>query len=244
MLHQPPGELCRKVGKAPARRQADGLEDHAHATLDVAEAVISDCLGEVRGNAAIVAIGQCFRLVAAMEREGQLVILAFADTSGGDAEALEDADALLRGRFRFDGDTLDILEGSVFDKQPPSRDWLEALHSFAWLPPLAAAGGDPARTLATNLISQWVKRYPRYSEPEWSPHVMARRLIQLFVHGRFVIPNSDMLWRSRLFVSLREQSRQLARIADKAPDGFTRFETAAALALAGACLDHSPKRLL
>jgi uncharacterized heparinase superfamily protein len=156
---------------------------------------------------------------------------------------LEDADALLRGRFRFNGDTLDIVEGSVFDKPPPSRDWHEALHGFAWLPPLAAAGGDPARKLATNLIAQWVKRYPRYAEPQWSSHVMARRLIQLFVHGRFIIINSDVLWRSKLFVSLREQSRQLARIADKAPDGFARFETAAALALSGACLDDSPKRL-
>ena len=73
---------------------------------------------------------------------------------------------------------------------------------------------------------------------------MARRLIHLFVHGRFVVPNSDVLWRSKLFVSLREQSRQLARIAAKAPDGFPRFEAAAALALSGACLDDSPKRLL
>lgn len=157
---------------------------------------------------------------------------------------LEDADALLRGRFRFNGDTADVEEGSVFDKQAPSPAWRDALHSFDWLPPLAAAGGEPARTLATNLIGQWVKRYPRYSEPEWSPDVMARRLICLFVHGRFVIPNSDVLWRSKLFVSLREQSRQLARIAAKAPDGFPRFETVAALALSGACLDDSPKRLL
>jgi uncharacterized heparinase superfamily protein len=157
---------------------------------------------------------------------------------------LEDADALLRGRFRFNGDTLDIIEGSVFDKAPPSRAWHEALHSFAWLPPLAAAGGEPARTLATNLIAQWVKRYPRYSEPEWLPHVMARRLVHLFAHGKFVIPNSDVLWRSKLFVSLREQSRQLSRSAASAPDGFPRFETAAALVLSGACLDDSPKRLL
>lgn len=157
---------------------------------------------------------------------------------------LEDADALLRGRFRFEGETVDVGEGSVFDKEPPSPAWCDALHSFAWLPPLAAAGGDAARTLATNLIAQWVKRFPRYSEPEWSPDVMARRLIHLFVHGRFIIPNSDVLWRSKLFVSLREQSRQLARTAAKAPDGFPRFEAAVALALSGACLDDSPKRLL
>ena len=36
--------------------------------------------------------------------------------------------------------------------------WARALHGFAWLPPLAMAGGEPARALATNLIAQWVKR--------------------------------------------------------------------------------------
>src|SRR5689334_1970961 len=82
---------------------------------------------------------------------------------------LEDADALLRGRFRFAGEFVEVREGSVFDCRPPSRAWAEALHSFQWLPPLAAAGGEAARTLATNLISQWLKRNARYGEPAWLP---------------------------------------------------------------------------
>ena len=114
----------------------------------------------------------------------------------------------------FDGESVDVKDGvSVFDLPPPSPGWQEALHGFAWLPPLAAAGGEAARTLATNLIAQWIKRNARYSEPAWSPHVMARRLMHIFSHGRLVIANSDMLWRSKLFVSLREQARMLERIA-------------------------------
>ena len=58
---------------------------------------------------------------------------------------LEDADALLRGRFRFAGETDDAKTGSIFDLAPPSLGWAKALHSFSWLPPLALAGGDPAR---------------------------------------------------------------------------------------------------
>lgn len=156
---------------------------------------------------------------------------------------LADAEALLRGRFRFAGETVDIAEGSIFDKPPPSRDWAEALHGFAWLPPLSAAGGEPARVLATNLISQWVKRYARYSEPAWLPEVMAQRLINIFAHGRFVLTNSDVLWRSKLFVSLREQSRLLARTSHAGADGLPRFEAAAAHVLSGICLDDSPARL-
>ena len=155
---------------------------------------------------------------------------------------LEDADALLHGKFRFGGETVEVRDGSVFDKPPPSLAWAEALHGFAWLPPLSAAGGDAARTLATNLISQWMKRNARYAEPASSAQVLARRLIHIFAHGRVVLSNSDMLWRSKVFVSLREQSRLLARIAGEAPDGMPRFEAAAAVALSGACLADT-KRL-
>jgi uncharacterized heparinase superfamily protein len=156
---------------------------------------------------------------------------------------LEDADALLRGRFRFYGEMLDIHEGSVFDAVPPSPQWHEALQSFAWLPPLSVAGGDSARHLATKLIAQWVKRHGRYSEPAWAPHIIARRLLHLFSHGRMVIVNSDMLWRSKLFVSVREQTKMLARIAEEAPQGLPRLEAAAALTLSGICLDDNPRRL-
>jgi uncharacterized heparinase superfamily protein len=97
--------------------------------------------------------------------------------------------------------------------------------------------------LATNLISQWLKRYTRYAEPAWLPDVIARRLVNIFAHGRMVIANSDLLWRSKVFVSLREQSRMLARIAEEAPDGIPRFEAAAAYALSGACLGDSQRRL-
>jgi len=156
---------------------------------------------------------------------------------------LEDADSMLRGKFRFVGESAEVRDGSVFDLTPPSAGWAHALHSFAWLPPLAFAGGEPARLLATNLITQWLRRYSRYSEPAWLPEVMARRLVNLFAHGRMVIANSELLWRSKVFVSLREQSRMLARIAREAPDGMPRFEAAAAYALSGACLGDSQRRL-
>ncbi len=132
---------------------------------------------------------------------------------------------------------------SIFDAPAPSTAWTDALHGFAWLPPLSAAGGDAARTLATNLISQWLKRQARYSEPAWSPAVMAQRLSHLFAHGRLVLANSELMWRSKVFVGMREQSKMLARIVSEAPDGIGRFEAASVVALSGACLDHSADRL-
>jgi uncharacterized heparinase superfamily protein len=155
---------------------------------------------------------------------------------------LDDADALLHGKFRFGGETVEVKGGSIFDSPPPSKAWAEALHGFQWLPPLSAAGGDAARALATNLISEWLKRNARYAEPASSAHVLARRLVHILAHGRIVLSNSDMLWRSKVLVSLRDQSRLLARIWAEAPDGMARFEAAAAVALSGACLADA-KRL-
>jgi len=157
---------------------------------------------------------------------------------------LEDADALLRGRFRFHGEVVDVKDGaSIFDMKPPSAAWAAALHGFDWLPALSTAGGDNARKLAMNLIAQWIKRNGRYSEPVWSPEIMARRLIHLFCHGKLVVPNSEMTWRSKLFVALREQSKMLERAWREAPDGLPRLQAAAALALSGACIEDSSKRL-
>lgn len=156
---------------------------------------------------------------------------------------LEQADALLRGRFRFAGETIDLREGTIFDAAPPSLAWAEALHGFDWLPPLAAAGGEPARVLAINLIGQWLRQYALYSEPAWRADVLGRRLVNLFAHSRFVFPKADVMWRSKLLVSLREQSRMLARISGEALDGLPSLEAASAHAFSGICLDDSSLRL-
>lgn len=156
---------------------------------------------------------------------------------------LEDAHALLQGRFRFAGQSVEIRQGTIFDQPAPSQAWTEALHSFAWLPPLAQAGGEPARVLATNLIGQWLRRYARYSEPAWRADVLGRRLVHLFAHSRFVLAKADVMWRSRLLVSLREQSRMLGRVSGEAPEGLPRLEAAVAHALSGICLEDDSQRL-
>ncbi|HEY1962591.1 MAG TPA: heparinase II/III family protein [Rhizomicrobium sp.] len=156
---------------------------------------------------------------------------------------LDQADALLRGRFRFAGETVEATQGSIFDYPQPSVAWVEALHAFEWLSPLSGAGGEPARMLAVNLTSQWLRRNARYSEPAWRADILGRRLLNLFAHSRFMLTKSDVLWRSKLFVSLREQARMLARISKDAPEGLPRLEAATAHALCGVCLNDGSHRL-
>lgn len=156
---------------------------------------------------------------------------------------LEDADSLLKGRFRFAGQAIETKHDSIFDTTPPSEAWARALHGFEWLGALAVAGGEPARNLATELITQWLDRYARYGEPAWLSEISAQRLLAILAHGRLVLANSEILWRSKLFVSLRQQAAQLGRIASEAPEGLPRLESAAVLVLARACLSDNPKRI-
>ena len=145
---------------------------------------------------------------------------------------LEDADALLRGRFRFDGETVEV-EGPL------------DLRSAA---AVARLGGGAARfRLAAAAVGGGRRSGAHAGDQSDQPMAEAQRALfrtglvaachgaapdrTSSRHGRFVLANSDMLWRSKLFVSLREQSRMLARIAGEAPDGLPRLEAAAALAL-------------
>jgi uncharacterized heparinase superfamily protein len=148
---------------------------------------------------------------------------------------LEEADAYFRGRFRF-GATVEMREGSVFDLTPPSAAFAAGLHGFEWLRHLEAAGSPVAREFALGLAQQWLRRYQRVAYPAWNPEFIAERFFNLFSHGRFFLIDSDLVWRSRFFVSLRNQTRMLARTLQEAPAGLARLEAAAALALSGLCL--------
>jgi uncharacterized heparinase superfamily protein len=156
-----------------------------------------------------------------------------ADTRG---RQLEEADAYLRGRFRFAGATLEIREGSVFDRALPNAAFAAGLHGFQWLRHLEAAGGPVAHDLALALAQQWLRRYQRVAYPAWNPEIIAERFFNVFSHGRFFLLDSDLVWRSRFFVSLRNQARVLARTLHEAPAGLPRLKAAAALTLAGFCL--------
>jgi uncharacterized heparinase superfamily protein len=149
---------------------------------------------------------------------------------------LQDADALMRGRFRLAGHTVDIRQGSIFDQPFPSADFAAALHGFDWLRHLEAAGGDLAREFALKLTQHWLNRNARYTTPAWLPEVTAERFLNLLCHGRFFLGELDETWRSKFFTSLRDQSLLLARSLSRASEGLPRLKCAAALALAGLCL--------
>jgi uncharacterized heparinase superfamily protein len=152
------------------------------------------------------------------------------------ARKLDEADGYFRGRFRFAGHMVEAKNKLIFDCPAPSNDFFIALHGFEWLRHLEAAGGATARDLARKLTGDWLQRYSIYSKPHWQPEIIALRFINLFTHGKFFLAESDLVWRSKFFVSMRNQTRMLARTLSNAPQGLPRLRASAALALAGLCL--------
>ncbi len=135
--------------------------------------------------------------------------------------SLDEADGYFRGRFRFAGHTVDAKKESIFDCDAPNEGFSKDLHGFEWL-----------------------QRFSIYSKPAWLPEIVALRFLNIFTHGRFFLAESDLVWRSKFFVAMRNQNRMLARTITSAPDGLPRLRATAALAMAGLCLsDRSSANL-
>ncbi len=149
---------------------------------------------------------------------------------------LDEADAYFRGRFRFAGHSVDAKSKSIFECPSPSKNFAHALHGFEWLRHLEAAGGEHAREFALGLTDDWLRLCSVYGKPAWEPETIALRFLNIFAHGRFFLAESDLVWRLKFFVSMRNQTRMLARTISKAPAGLPRLRASAALALAGLCL--------
>jgi uncharacterized heparinase superfamily protein len=160
----------------------------------------------------------------------------YAHTDDHRTRVLQDADALMRGRFRLAGQAVDIRQGSIFDQPAPSAEFAAALHGFDWLRHLEAAGGDLAREFALKLTQHWLNRNARYAWPAWRPEVTAERFINLFCHGGFFLGDLAEPWRTMFFTSLRDQTLVLSRSLHRAPEGLPRLKCASALTLAGLCL--------
>jgi uncharacterized heparinase superfamily protein len=120
----------------------------------------------------------------------------------------------------------------------PSAGFAAALMAFDWLRHLEVAGGDLSRQFALKLTQQWLKRYGRFIRSHGGPRSWpngSSTCSRMGVLHRELRP----VWRSKLFVSLRNQAQMLARTMQEAPEGLPRLKSAAAVALAGLCLGDS-----
>lgn len=158
-------------------------------------------------------------------------------------KSLAEAELLLMGRFRLPGGDATARDGSPFFIQPPGELWSESLHSFHWLRHFDAGGSQPVQEHLRQLIAHWVRSYGTWHELSWRPHVLARRLITWASFGRLILSNADVLFRSRVLLSMARQARHLSKTARTAAPGLPRMTAAIGLAQSGVCLPDGDWRM-
>ena len=159
-------------------------------------------------------------------------------------KSIVEAELIMSGRFRLRGGEADTSDGSPFFATAPSTQWLENLHSFAWLRHLEAIGGEPTQEHTRQLIAHWIRTYGQnWSDVPWRPHVIARRLMTWSSFGRFVLSNADILFRSRVLWTMSRQARHLAATVMRAPPGLPRLTAITGLVQSGVVLPDGEQRL-
>ncbi len=118
---------------------------------------------------------------------------------------------LLAGQFAFGGE-------SFTDRMPPwqrlsaSKQWHEAMHSFAWLDDLRTLGTQPAQKAAADFIADWLDGQDRYQHEAWAPATLGARLASWIGTASFYLPFLEGDDQSRLMASVARQTRHLQRL--------------------------------
>ncbi len=158
-------------------------------------------------------------------------------------KSIAEAELLIMGRFRLPGGDATARDGSPFFIKPPSDEWAESLHSFHWLRHFDAGGSEPVQEHLRQLIAHWVRTYGTWHDVAWRPHVTARRLITWASFGRLILTNADVLFRSRVLLSMARQARHLLKTAPNAPAGLDRMVAAIGLTQSGVFLPDGDTRM-
>ena len=140
------------------------------------------------------------------------------------------------GQMGLAGTICEIGDGSPFDAQPPSSNWLRQLHGWGWLRNLAATQDPEMAAQARDLILDWMQRQPRETGIAWQADIVARRIISWLSHSGFLLREADQEFYDALLESLSRQMRFLVGSYIETPDGAPRLKALIALLLSGLCM--------
>ncbi len=144
---------------------------------------------------------------------------------------------LCAGNFLFAGHLIRRPGASPWDLPAPDEAFSSALHGFAWLDDLAAAGDLPARQMAQAWLWDWIDRYGAGRGPGWTPDLTGRRLIRWINHAIFLLAGRDRAQGDAFYRSLTRQTVFLSRRWRAAGPGLPRFEALTGLIYAGLSLE-------
>jgi len=156
------------------------------------------------------------------------------------------APALLKGHFVYAGQTMDVgTQGDPWTVIVPSPRFANWLHSFQWLPDLAASDDNKAFIRARGLIDKWITVYGKFNRFAWSPDVLTDRLYHWLTLWSPMLTGDNMSEAAQnRRQSVLRQLKYLRRIYKRTSPGLSRLKAAAVLALGGMRLKDKSDRFL
>lgn len=147
---------------------------------------------------------------------------------------------MLANTIAMAGETIQV-KGSpwIAEAQEP---WHAAMHGFDWLRDLRAVGGDAARRHARLLTTQWLDRKVKRGDLSWRSDIMGTRIANWIAFHDFFCASADDGFRSRLFASLAQQARTLARALPGDLSGEPLLLAIRGLLSSGVCLENGDAR--
>jgi len=169
---------------------------------------------------------------------GSQLLIAPPDLRTADPTIAND---IYAGRFAFAGHSVETEGRSPLDTEPPSDDWLKALHGFGWLRHMRAADTELARSNSQAIVADWLTAYGRIGGPAWEPSVAARRTMSFLSQSPLILGNADLTLYRAYVRSLVRHAAFLQTRFTTIEAGLPRLRAATAIAMVGLSLSRQDR---
>lgn len=141
---------------------------------------------------------------------------------------------MMQGRYLLSSKLVDTHGVSPFSVEVDNEDWLDDLHTFAWLRHFRDARSEEERRFARTLALDWIGREGGFNRATWTPSVTARRVLNWLRHFNILVEGGTLEQQQTISRSLSTQIQSLKLRGVLATDPVDQL--LAAIALVGVAL--------
>ncbi len=141
---------------------------------------------------------------------------------------------MMQGRYLLSSKLVDTHGVSPFSVDIEHHDWLDDLHTFAWLRHFRDARTEEERRFARTLTLDWIGREGNFNRTTWGPSQTARRVLNWLRHFNILVEGATTEQQQTISRSLSTQIQSLKLRGVLANDPVDAL--LAAIALVGVAL--------
>lgn len=116
---------------------------------------------------------------------------------------------MMQGRYLLSSKLVDTHGVSPFSVDSDHNDWLDDLHTFAWLRHYRDARTEEERRFARTLTLDWIGREGHFNRNTWGPSQTARRVLNWLRHFNILVEGATTEQQQTISRSLSTQIQSL-----------------------------------